>query len=79
MKPKFNSIKIPKSVDWVSKGYVTPVKDQGNCGAGWAFSAVSIHKKGFCLVSYHKIKVCGSFVLMLLWKKKSNGLQISSV
>ena len=51
--PEISTSPLKLNVDWVSYGAVSPVKDEGQCKANWAFSAVGAIE-GISMIFYRQ-------------------------
>jgi C1A family cysteine protease len=41
---RVKAVQLPSKFDWRTRGYVTSVKDQGDCGACWAFATIASYE-----------------------------------
>ena len=65
---------LPTFVDWRLKGLVTPVKDQGQCGSCWIFSAVGALEGAQAKQSGHLVKLSEQEMLdCSIYGQKCNG------
>merc|ERR1712032_1772383 len=44
-------VELMDSVDWVQRGKVNAIKDQGHCGSCWAFSAMGALESAYAIAS----------------------------
>lgn len=82
------SAALPESVDWRTKGAVTPVKSQGTCGSCWAFASVAAVESLYQIktgqlvsLSEQELVDCGQYGCTtghanraILWIKKNGGI-----
>eukprot|EP00766_Chilomastix_caulleryi_P000679 gnl/Chilomastix_caulleri/166.p1 GENE.gnl/Chilomastix_caulleri/166~~gnl/Chilomastix_caulleri/166.p1 ORF type:complete len:334 (-),score=140.20 gnl/Chilomastix_caulleri/166:88-1035(-) len=48
---------VPENFDWVQKGVVSPVQDQGSCGSCWAFATVAASETAWAISHGELIKL----------------------
>ncbi|XP_072449896.1 cathepsin L2-like [Chiloscyllium punctatum] len=82
-------VKLPQRVDWSTKGFVTKVKNQRQCGSCWAFSAtgslegqlfkrtgklISLSEQNLVDCDWKSCSCCGGHVRTALQYVKQNGI-----
>jgi len=58
-----SSVSVPSSLDWVAKGCVNPIQNQGVCGSCWAFSTAANLEGAGCVSNGRLVKVSEQNIL----------------
>jgi C1A family cysteine protease len=66
------NVRLASSINWVEKGAVTPVKDQGQCGSCWSFSTTGA-LEGAYYITYGNLKSFSEQQLVSCDNRKNGG------
>lgn len=76
--PRFSPLhlgaQLPETVDWVAKGAVTPVKDQGGCSSCWAFAATGALEGAYFVATGQLVSISEQIFVSCYEKSCNPGL-----
>ncbi|XP_015785651.1 cathepsin L1 [Tetranychus urticae] len=67
------TVKAPASVDWRTKGIVSEIKDQQQCGSCWAFSAIASIESANAQKNGKLVELSEQNLMDCSWKYGDNG------